>query len=374
MDNQKGHWKFFSLSKSSVADITVRESQLVTISTIAFCFVFGVLYFTNILPEAFMGLWALIPSMVAVIARFVFYAWELKKKGELDENYEYIRFGLIFGGCVFGLFVLFSLIYDIGFLALFSADWILQLFWFITLEYVAMLTIGLTSSYMHYRNKNFVQLGIDIAFYVTPLVALVMIFFGFAPPASLVYFIGIGVTVIFLIYLYRQLPPANRKTTMTMFVAITSITWLTILLVMDPSSWFISASLVEQGSTVPLAQIPAGQTTNYFSYIWYIFFQSPVAAIMIAIMTFGAVVTIFAKALGDLGGGMSVAIGAVLIVVPPLIIIMQILSGSIVAPTLLTTLLGAGVASFIFAIAEVGVFVIVAIILMTFTGMVEAFT
>jgi hypothetical protein len=102
------------------------------------------------------------------------------------------------------------------------------------------------------------------------------------------------------------------------------------------------------------------------------FFTSAPASLMIALMTFGAIVYIFAKTLGDLVMA-GQAIGAIIMVVPPLIIVMQIFAGYVTVPEQLIMVLGGpSVAAFVYGLAEVGVFTIIMTILMTFTGMIKA--
>lgn len=361
---KKSSWKFFDLRSGNI-DITRRDSALATIISGIFIALVTVFYFLDFMPAP-SGLYALILSMIAIALRVVIYGWERRKTEELDSTFEWIQYIVISGGMAFAIFLVLTLIYDLGFLALFSADWLVQIYWFIALEYIAMLGIGLVAMYLQIKNKKWERVAMDFGFFLLPLVALFMLMFDFAPPKSVSFYVGLGVNVLALGVLYRSLAKDTRKNVFALISLFSIVSQGIIFVLLDPADIFATSSIVP---------IIAGQAApvNFFSYVWFIFFQSPSASIMIALMTFGAVVTIFAKALGDLNPTSSVAIGAVIIVVPPLIIIMEIFSGAIPPPTLLVDVLGSGVASFIFAIAEVGVFVIVSIILLTFTGMIERF-
>lgn len=83
-------------------------------------------------------------------------------------------------------------------------------------------------------------------------------------------------------------------------------------------------------------------------------------------MTFGTTVNLFVATLG--GAEMLRGLGVLIMVFPPMLIILEMWTGGIQPPSVLTEILGLGVAAPIFAICETGVFAIMAGLLGYFGG------
>jgi hypothetical protein len=121
--------------------------------------------------------------------------------------------------------------------------------------------------------------------------------------------------------------------------------------------------------------IVSGQTgADWFAYVFYILFQHPLPAFMIAFMTVSAIGVIMAQNLGKLGSFMS-AVAIATIAIVPMIVVMSAITGSVDPPPELQEILGLdrAVASFIYGMGLVTSYVIVATILGTFIASARLF-
>lgn len=114
--------------------------------------------------------------------------------------------------------------------------------------------------------------------------------------------------------------------------------------------------------------------TDWFAYVFYILFQRPLPAFMIAFMTVSAIGVIMAQNLGRIGSFMSAtAIASIAIV--PLIVVMSAITGSVAPPPELMEILGLdrAIASFIYGMGLVTSYIVVATILGTFIASAQLF-
>lgn len=109
----------------------------------------------------------------------------------------------------------------------------------------------------------------------------------------------------------------------------------------------------------------AQETTNYFSYVFYVLLQSPAPALMIGFMVFGAMTVMISQNIGGVGkviGGFATGV----VVIIPMLFIITIFTGGIPAPDLLIDILGVGVAQVVFGLAETSAFILMLSIIAVF--------
>jgi len=360
----------------------LKDNVLLVITSIGIAAIIGILYYYGLLS----GVWASVLTVTEVGLHFIWYAWgKTREKGKyFTTRLDKIAYAAIAIAVCFATFIVLNVFYDVGFLAYFSSDWQIQLFWMMGLTYICWLVIGLMLLYKHQVQPSksvwFAQDAM-ISYLILPAIAILFaalfIYFGNVLTAAdwfwIISIAGGSCFAIFAAYLWmvrrKMVQPDEFKHNKSAFWLYT-IYYVIAVGIVGCILYFTPIGAIQASlSQVPI--VPGQATpTNYFSYIFYIFFQSPIASIMIAIMTFGMIVNIFASVLGGLGRG-AVVIGVIITVVPPMVIVMEIFAGGIPAPDLLNTILGTGVASFIFALCETGVFIIVAIILSVFSGIAE---
>jgi hypothetical protein len=359
-------WKFFDVAATESPNVEWKKRDGIILWLILFGWLAAIatLYFTNLLPPP-AGVIAFAASLVGVGLRIGIYVWEKVHESPAFDLRKHLQWFLVLCVGAWSGFLVLTIMYDIGFLALFSPEWTDQLFWFIALIYASVAVLGVYNIYKSYLQKQYTEIVVNSAVVAIPLLLLVMIFAGVKMTRWVPYLLGLIITVVILLFMVYHTAPDQRRKSLELIGVSMAILWVVMLFIVDPFEWF-QASVLEAEPAV----IYSG-AVNPFSTVFYLFFQHGVAPTMIAIMTFGAIVYVFAKTFGDMIQA-GQAIGAILMIVPSMIIIMMIFSGSIEAPTQLVDLLGAGVANFIYAVAETGVFTIVMTLLLTFTGMVKA--
>lgn len=359
-------WKYFDVASTAQTSVEwkKRDGTILWVILFGWLAIVATFFYTNLLPPP-AGLIAFLCSMGGIGLRIGIYAWEKIRENKDFEWAKHLQWFLIICVGTWSGFLVLSVMYDIGFVGLFSADWTEQLFWFIALQYVSVAVLGVFNIYKAYLQKQWTEIVVYTAAVAIPLALLIMIFTGVTFDRWLPYVIGLVASMVVLALLIYKSDPATRRKNLELIGVSMAIMWVVMFLIVDPFELFKANVLELEPATIYSGAV------NPFSTVFYLFFQHGVAPTMIAIMTFGAIVFVFAKAFGDMIQA-GQAIGAILMIVPPMIIIMMIFSGSISAPTQLVDLLGAGVASFIYAVAETGVFTIVMTLLMTFTGMVKA--
>lgn len=361
----------------------LKDNVLLAITSVGVASIVGILFFFGLLP----GLWALVLTVVEVALHLVWYAWGKMKDKETNyfetrlDKVSYIVIGVAL--CV-ALTVILSIIYDVGLLAILSPDWQQQLFWMMGLTYVCWLAVGLLLLYKHETQPSqspWFARDAMISYLIFPAIAIAaaiaFIYLEDTIDAGTFFWIfsisGACVFGAYAVYLFRVQKNTSSaeefhkiKNAFTLYASYYGVAVGVVYFIIYHTPIGMVSGVLGEIPFLP------GQATpvNYFSYIFYIFFQSPIASIMIAIMTFGMIVNIFATVLGGLGRT-AIVIGVVITVVPPMIIIMEIFAGGIPPPDLLAQILGVGVASFIFALCETGVFIIMAIVLSVFSGIAE---
>ena len=355
----------------------IKDNVIIAIFVMAFSAAIGICFYFGILN----GLTSLCATVAGVIAGFAFYGWGQYNNNVFsgaNQKFAIISYLVLASSATFGIMIVMNVFYDMSFLAIFSADWLGQIYWMIGFLYVCYLGIASMELWKHIEMKMQSKIVMDLSMMIIPAVALMLVMFNLIPTtqAGTYYFaLMIGVVPLYVVFTYLswkknkdQSNWENMRQILMLYGLSLGVSFAVLLFVIDPFGWNMFG-LASIAGHIPI--IPGqGTTTNYFSYIWYIFFQSPTAAIMIAIMTFGTVVNIFSSTMGGALKGATV-IGVIITVVPPMIIILEIFAGGIPPPDLLADLLGTGVASFIFALCEVGVFVIIAIILSVFSGVAD---
>jgi hypothetical protein len=324
-----------------------------------------VLFFTNMFPPGLAGFYGFTASMIAVGFRVAFYILEKLEANPSVPMQVHLQWAVILAVAFFSMFLILTLVFDIGFFALFSSDWSVQIFWFVGMEYALLAVIGVYNIYKTLVEKDWFNAVFILAFITIPLVILIMIFTGIKMDRSVPFWIGVAISGVLGFIIFYRLPKESRNKTLGIILTFLGALWVVLFLLIDPYQLITTTPASISGPSIFIGAV------NPFSTIWYLFFQAGTAPTMIAIMTFGAVVYVFSKTFGDMIKA-GQAVGAILMIVPPMIIIMMMFSGSITAPSTLVDLLGAGVASFIYATAETGVFVIVMVLLLAFTGMVKA--
>jgi len=137
---------------------------------------------------------------------------------------------------------------------------------------------------------------------------------------------------------------------------------------------FLSLDITIFGGVLQDTTYEAQAGTDWFSYVFYILFQRPLPAFMIAFMTISAIGVIMAQNLGRIGGFMSsVAIASIAIV--PMIVIMSAITGAVDPPPELMEILGLdrSIAGFIYGMGLTTSYVVVVTILGTFVASAKLF-
>jgi len=114
---------------------------------------------------------------------------------------------------------------------------------------------------------------------------------------------------------------------------------------------------------------------DWFGYTFYIFFQAPLPAFMIAIMGFGAIAVILAQNQAQIGRNVAgVAVGIIAII--PMLIVLTAISGSIPPPQELIDVIGLSrpVASFIYGMGLILTYVIAISVMGVFIASSRALT
>lgn len=339
------------------SDLTPRDNWIMNFVIIAVIVGIMIVYFSGSLTSIpYYGWIALSISMAAIAVRLIYFLWEQKSKGKYDN--------LLLMECVgisLALFFAFSVLYDSGFLAIFSPDWSVQMYVLILLEYAAVIVIMLPLAWKSIKERKLADIILPAIFMIVP--GLMLLLFWIIPTnfsGQILYWCSVVIMVALILLLLKKETPENRLKIGTIYAACAAVSFTVIALM---TGIFTNASLqaiLVGGDVVPV---------NYFSLLWQILFSSPASAIMISIMAFGATVNIFTMALE--GNAVVKGLGLLIQVFPPMLIILSMWTSNIPPPDIFVDLFGAGMAAPVFGTLELGVFGIMMTILGFFTGWME---
>ena len=180
--------------------------------------------------------------------------------------------------------------------------------------------------------------------------------------------IGLG---IYTIYIQREAMKKGVPTenVLSLVVNVIILIIVPVVFMVGIMPYLLSIDLSIFGGVLHATTFEGQVVSDWFSYVFYILFQAPIPAIMIAFMTISAVAVIVAQNVGRLGGFMaSVAIGAIAII--PLIMIMSVFTGSVDPPQELIDLVGLerSLASFIYGMGLVVSYTFVVVIIGVFVA------
>jgi len=375
-NNNDGNWfavRFASVQNWIPSMIDNMSLNLILIGVIA---ALGIGFWFQFIP----GVWAVIGSMAIIGVRwYLYYLGKKKETKAFQTRFNLVSFIVTAIASILGIGLVLSVVYDTGFFNLIATEWETQFMWLVALIYICYACIAIMEFYSHWFIQKLQSKAVlDLIYLLIPLVVVVMLVFNLMPTASLpgtfywiFTIIGGGFFVAWGVWKWNwhKVDWESDKKSYFIYGAylVGSLAGMGVMFYLFG---FLSPTGGHFAGEIPLINGQAAPV-NYFSYIFYIFFQSPVAAIMIAIMTFGTIVNIFAATAPGKSVKGGAVIGIVITVIPPMIIVLEIMSGGIPPPDLLSDILGTGVASFIFSLAETGVFIIVAIILSVFSGVAD---
>lgn len=224
------------------------------------------------------GVLATIITMGMLTIRVAFYVVQKREEGFMNNTSETMFLVVPSLLALVMAFIASTVVYDVGFLAIITADWTFQLYWFVGLEVICAIVILLFNLIRDWYSQEVQKFWNDLVLLLVAIVPLVLLIFNtqLAALEPGVPFIAIVAIMSFLLIVWVwRLPKQVRVRAGLVYGGMAFAFTLLIVMFYNP---FAPSAVVE--GFVPII---GGQEApvNYFSYIWYIFFQSPAAAIMI---------------------------------------------------------------------------------------------
>lgn len=391
--NLKAEQKKYKMAGlSGTSDITLKESRIFTLLCVAGVTIISVVYFLGGLVGLGEFAGAAATTMATIIAclRVIMLAYE--KRDKMPDRMDKVYFLVPTLSFLVGLFLFFNVLYNSGLFAMFSPDWIIQLYWYIGLSYLCVLGVVSLRLYKTMKEKKWNSFWMYFAYAVVPIIPMCFLFFGAKSivPAGAFFLIGsIAIGLLFVTWVWK-LPKEDRLKLGLIYGVFLLASLLMIGIILNP--FFPEASV--RGALQDIIVSGQAGEVDYFALVWEMLFQEAASVLMISIMVFGAVVNIFTLTLG--GSKLARGLGNLIMVFPAMLIIFEMWTGGIPPPCELLNYDGRlvhggcplcggfgqptcgplpySLASIIYAICETGVFAIMGTLLAYFQGFTRELT